>query len=181
MITGQMHLTLRPLRLCGESDTWALFSTAVRLGPSGARGIINKENSHLTQSPLTSYPYTCLPQARSASKITLITGKDQSRIKNRKKVDIFLIPVLKLLQVQKAISYHLITLSYFREKEETMKKTTCFSLVLAVVFLLLIVPPARAAIPAAERGALIALYNSTDGDNWTKKKGWKESHLAADG
>jgi len=27
----------------------------------------------------------CLPQARSASKVTLLTGKDQSRIKNRKK------------------------------------------------------------------------------------------------
>jgi len=40
---------------------------------------------HLTQSYLTSYRYTCLPQARSASKITLLTGKDQSRIKNRKK------------------------------------------------------------------------------------------------
>jgi hypothetical protein len=47
----------------------------------------------------------CLPQARSASKITFLTGKDQSRIKNRKKVVIFLIPVLRLLQVQKAISY----------------------------------------------------------------------------
>jgi len=38
--------------------------------------------------------------------IILLTGKDQSRIKNRKKVEIFLIFVLKLLQVQKAISYH---------------------------------------------------------------------------
>jgi len=47
------------------------------------------------------------PQARSAFEITLLTGKDQSRIKNRKKVDIFLIPVLRLTQVQKAISYHL--------------------------------------------------------------------------
>jgi len=50
----------------------------------------------------------CLPQARSASKITLLTGKDQSRIKNRKKGDIFLIPVLKVLQVQKAISYRMV-------------------------------------------------------------------------
>jgi len=55
---------------------------------------------------LTSYHYTCLPQARSASKITLLTGKDQSRIKNRKKVDIFLISVLNVLQVKKAICYH---------------------------------------------------------------------------
>jgi len=28
------------------------------------------------QSYLASYRYTCLPQARSASKITLFTGKD---------------------------------------------------------------------------------------------------------
>jgi hypothetical protein len=39
-------------------------------------------------------------------KNSLLTGKDQSRIKNRKEVDIFLIPVLRPLQVQKAISYH---------------------------------------------------------------------------
>ncbi len=39
----------------------------------------------LTQFYLTTYRYTCLPQARSASKITLLTGKDQSQIKNRKK------------------------------------------------------------------------------------------------
>lgn len=30
-----------------------------------------------------------------------------------------------------------------------------------------------AAIPATERAALIALYNSTDGDNWTNNSGWK--------
>jgi len=67
----------------------------------------NEQLAAKPQSYLTSYRYTCLPQARSASKITLLTGKDQSRIKNRKKADIFLIPVLKPLQVQKAISYHL--------------------------------------------------------------------------
>ncbi|MER2529260.1 MAG: hypothetical protein ABTR07_15155 [Candidatus Competibacter denitrificans] len=31
---------------------------------------------------------------------------------------------------------------------------------------------ASAAIPLAERDALIALYNSTDGDNWTIKTNW---------
>jgi hypothetical protein len=67
------------------------------------------KNQQLAEKPqfyVTCYRYTCLPQARLASKITLLTGKDQSRIKNRKKVDIFLIFVLNVLQVQKAISYY---------------------------------------------------------------------------
>ncbi len=38
-----------------------------------------------------------------------------------------------------------------------------------------------AAIPAAERAALIALYNSTDGDNWTNNSGWKTPPLHTDG
>lgn len=33
--------------------------------------------------------------------------------------------------------------------------------------------PALAAIPEAERLALIDLYNSTNGDGWTDKSGWK--------
>ncbi len=37
------------------------------------------------------------------------------------------------------------------------------------------------AIPASERAALIALYNNTNGDNWTKKSGWKTAPLYADG
>jgi hypothetical protein len=40
---------------------------------------------------------------------------------------------------------------------------------------------AVAAIPAIEREALIALYNSTDGDNWTNNSGWKEPPLDSDG
>jgi len=60
---------------------------------------------HPTQSYLTSYHYTCLPQARLASKITLFTGKDQSRIKNGKKGWRFPDFVLNI-QAQKAISYH---------------------------------------------------------------------------
>ncbi len=36
-------------------------------------------------------------------------------------------------------------------------------------------------IPNSERTALIALYNSTDGDNWTDNSGWKEPSPAADG
>jgi Leucine-rich repeat (LRR) protein len=39
----------------------------------------------------------------------------------------------------------------------------------------------NAAIPAAERAALIALYNSTDGDNWNDSSGWKEPPLDVDG
>jgi Leucine-rich repeat (LRR) protein len=39
----------------------------------------------------------------------------------------------------------------------------------------------HAAIPAAERNALIALYNSTDGDNWKNNSGWKDGTLEADG
>lgn len=37
------------------------------------------------------------------------------------------------------------------------------------------------AIPASERAALIALYNSTDGDNWIDNSGWKTPPLDADG
>jgi Leucine-rich repeat (LRR) protein len=37
------------------------------------------------------------------------------------------------------------------------------------------------AIPASERSALIALYNSTDGDNWTTNQGWKTPPLDTDG
>jgi Leucine-rich repeat (LRR) protein len=39
----------------------------------------------------------------------------------------------------------------------------------------------HAAIPAAERNALIAFYNSTDGDNWKNNSGWKDGTLEADG
>jgi hypothetical protein len=36
-------------------------------------------------------------------------------------------------------------------------------------------------IPAVERDALIALYNSSDGDNWNNNNGWKTPPLASDG
>jgi hypothetical protein len=36
-------------------------------------------------------------------------------------------------------------------------------------------------IPAKERSALIALYNSTNGDNWVNNEGWKMSPLHTDG
>ncbi|MDQ1351648.1 MAG: hypothetical protein QG657_1953 [Acidobacteriota bacterium] len=37
------------------------------------------------------------------------------------------------------------------------------------------------AIPAAERAALIAFYNSTNGDNWSGNNGWKTPPLHTDG
>ncbi len=37
------------------------------------------------------------------------------------------------------------------------------------------------AIPASERAALIALYNSTNGDNWINNSGWKTPPLHTDG
>ncbi len=40
---------------------------------------------------------------------------------------------------------------------------------------------ASADITSAERDALIALYNSTDGDNWNDNSGWKEAPLDVDG
>jgi len=40
---------------------------------------------------------------------------------------------------------------------------------------------AYAAIPAHERAALIALYNSTNGDTWTNNSGWKDGTLEPDG
>ncbi len=38
-----------------------------------------------------------------------------------------------------------------------------------------------AAIPAAERQALIDLYNSTNGASWTNNTGWKTAPLHTDG
>ena len=62
-----------------------------------------------------------------------------------------------------------------------MKHTTCFGLLLALLGYLLFPGPASAAIPAEEREALIALYNSTNGDSWSDNSGWKSGDLAADG
>jgi Leucine-rich repeat (LRR) protein len=40
---------------------------------------------------------------------------------------------------------------------------------------------ANAAIPSEERAALIAIYNSTGGDNWISTTGWKGNNNEADG
>ncbi|MCP5105074.1 MAG: hypothetical protein GY950_16925, partial [bacterium] len=64
-----------------------------------------------------------------------------------------------------------------------MKRDIHFwKVVLTVLFFISTVAvPLQAAIPAGERAALIALYNATNGDNWTDNSGWKTPPLAADG
>ncbi|UCH97180.1 MAG: hypothetical protein JSV88_10110, partial [Candidatus Aminicenantes bacterium] len=52
---------------------------------------------------------------------------------------------------------------------------------MAGILLYFISPPVSAAIPAHERAALKALYNSTNGDNWTNNNGWKTPPLDTDG
>ena len=53
-------------------------------------------------------------------------------------------------------------------------RVTIKSLIQKALFLLLIslAGVSYAQIPQIERDALIALYNSTDGDNWTDNTGW---------
>jgi Leucine-rich repeat (LRR) protein len=51
----------------------------------------------------------------------------------------------------------------------------------AFLILVLLSGLVHGAIPAEEREALIALYNSTNGDNWTDNSGWKEPPLHTDG
>src|SRR5438552_640893 len=49
----------------------------------------------------------------------------------------------------------------------------CWQILLVLVFAGLVIPiPLHPAVPAQERDALIALYNSTDGANWKKKTHW---------
>ena len=43
---------------------------------------------------------------------------------------------------------------------------------LAALPLLALAAPAQAAVPAAERSALMALYNATGGAHWTDRTGW---------
>ncbi|MFC2146693.1 fibronectin type III domain-containing protein [Acidobacteriota bacterium] len=57
-----------------------------------------------------------------------------------------------------------------------MKKKICF-IIIFVFFSLL----AYGAVPTQEREALIALYHSTNGDNWTNNSGWKNPPLHSDG
>jgi Leucine rich repeat len=53
--------------------------------------------------------------------------------------------------------------------------------IIVLVFVLVNGLGLYAALPALEREALIALYNTTNGDNWTTRWGWKEGTLEPDG
>ncbi len=50
----------------------------------------------------------------------------------------------------------------------------------AVVYVLLSAVSAMAANPAIERAALIALYNSANGDGWNDNSGWKNNNPELD-
>jgi len=57
-----------------------------------------------------------------------------------------------------------------------MKKKICYAIMFIFLSLL-----AYGAVPVQERQALIALYNSTNGDNWFNNSGWKTPPLHSDG
>jgi hypothetical protein len=56
---------------------------------------------------------------------------------------------------------------------------TIFILILCLVCQISVM--ISAAVPAKERAALIAFYNSTGGDTWSDNHGWKDEPLEADG
>ncbi len=62
-----------------------------------------------------------------------------------------------------------------------MKKRVILTMMAFTVLVLLFPGFAHGAIPASEREVLIALYNSTDGDNWYDNSGWKTPPLHTDG
>ena len=55
------------------------------------------------------------------------------------------------------------------------------SMIFIILIALSIHSAAYGAIPVSERAALIALYNSTNGDGWTDNSGWKAAPVDADG
>jgi Leucine-rich repeat (LRR) protein len=59
-------------------------------------------------------------------------------------------------------------------------KTRFFCILIFIVFVY-VSGFVYGAIPAEERAALIALYNGTNGDNWTNNNGWKTPPLDSDG
>ncbi|MDB4442602.1 leucine-rich repeat domain-containing protein [bacterium] len=66
----------------------------------------------------------------------------------------------------------------FSELSKIKKKVKIGWIGLLIAFFILaggLLGQAHAAIPAIERAALIALYVSTDGDNWSNKTGWNGS------
>jgi hypothetical protein len=63
-----------------------------------------------------------------------------------------------------------------------VKSIICYGFLMVLVGYLLFPSLTHAAIPATERQALIALYNSTHGDSmWLVNSGWKEPPLHRDG
>ena len=58
-----------------------------------------------------------------------------------------------------------------------MKRIICSGFLLVLVGYWLFPGLTHAAIPAAERQALIALYNSTNGDSWSENSGWKHTFV----
>ena len=63
----------------------------------------------------------------------------------------------------------------FSELSKITKKVNIGWLGLMIAFFILaggLLGKAHAAIPAIESAALIALYDSTDGDNWSNNTGW---------
>ena len=60
-----------------------------------------------------------------------------------------------------------------------VNNTSLRAVILTILFVLS--SNAYGALPAIERHALIALYNSTDGDNWADNSGWKNPPLHTDG
>ena len=57
----------------------------------------------------------------------------------------------------------------------------CASILFSIFSLILSSSFVYGSISETERAALIALYNSTDGDNWTENYGWKTPPLDSDG
>jgi Leucine-rich repeat (LRR) protein len=62
-----------------------------------------------------------------------------------------------------------------------MKKIIFGKSFLTILILVFLSGLTHAAIPAEERAALIALYNATNGNNWTSNNGWKTPPLHTDG
>jgi hypothetical protein len=63
-----------------------------------------------------------------------------------------------------------------KEEKRKMKKKIFFAIIF-ILFTLFI----YGSVPAQEREALIALYHSTNGDNWFNNSGWKTPPLHSDG
>jgi hypothetical protein len=62
-------------------------------------------------------------------------------------------------------------------KSIEMKRSTIASIIIYLIAVLLFASwSAKAEVPQAERDALIALYNATDGDNWTNNTNWNTAN-----